>query len=176
MAERPPIVLLSVGATVGIGIGLYLGYKIAQTATATAEKTWSDSDDDDASLDAPLIRTDVEYKMILCVRNDLKMSKGKIAAQCSHATLGLYEEVQDLRYFHLIEHWQSQGQAKVAIKVEDEKEMLEIEAKARQAGIETYIVVDAGRTQIAPNSRTVLALGPAPKDELDAVTGHLKLL
>ena len=34
----------------------------------------------------------------------------------------------------------------------------------------------AGRTQVAPGSRTVLAIGPAPKSAIDAVTGHLKLL
>ena len=48
--------------------------------------------------------------------------------------------------------------------------------QATEHGIQCYIVVDAGRTQIAPNSRTVLAIGPAPVDELDTVTGHLKLL
>lgn len=34
-----------------------------------------------------------DFKMVLVVRNDLKMGKGKIAAQCSHATLGLYKKV-----------------------------------------------------------------------------------
>jgi PTH2 family peptidyl-tRNA hydrolase len=35
--------------------------------------------------------------------------------------------------------------------------------------------MDAGRTQIASGTRTVLALGPAPKDLIDSVAGHLKL-
>jgi len=29
-------------------------------------------------------------KMVLCVRNDLQMGKGKACAQCGHATLGVY--------------------------------------------------------------------------------------
>lgn len=33
-----------------------------------------------------------EYKMVLCVRTDLGMSVGKIASQCSHATLGIFVE------------------------------------------------------------------------------------
>uniref|UniRef100_A0A0A9DCY0 peptidyl-tRNA hydrolase n=1 Tax=Arundo donax TaxID=35708 RepID=A0A0A9DCY0_ARUDO len=33
-----------------------------------------------------------DFKMVLVVRNDLKMGKGKIAAQCSHATLGLFKK------------------------------------------------------------------------------------
>ena len=34
---------------------------------------------------------------------------------------------------------------------------------------------DAGRTQIAAGSVTVLALGPAAAADIDQVTGHLKL-
>ncbi|RWW59037.1 hypothetical protein BHE74_00034045, partial [Ensete ventricosum] len=38
-----------------------------------------------------------DFKMVgqyvMVVRNDLKMGKGKIAAQCSHATLGLYKKL-----------------------------------------------------------------------------------
>lgn len=30
-----------------------------------------------------------EIKLVLCVRTDLKMSVGKIVAQCCHATLGI---------------------------------------------------------------------------------------
>ena len=40
----------------------------------------------------------------------------------------------------------------------------------------SYIVHDAGRTQIAAGSQTVLAIGPAPKGDIDKLTGHLSLL
>lgn len=50
-----------------------------------------------------------------------------------------------------------------------------IKAKAKAKGILTHVVMDAGRTQIASGTRTVLALGPAPKPDIDAVAGHLKL-
>jgi hypothetical protein len=33
-----------------------------------------------------------KHKMVLCVRTDLKMGKGKIAAQCGHAVLGSYKQ------------------------------------------------------------------------------------
>lgn len=52
----------------------------------------------------------------------------------------------------------------------------ELSAAARLAGLPTYIVQDAGRTQVAPGSRTVLAIGPAPRSAIDQVTGHLRLL
>lgn len=45
-----------------------------------------------------------------------------------------------------------------------------------QMGLPTYIVHDAGRTQIAAGSQTVLAIGPGPKTTIDRVTGHLSLL
>jgi hypothetical protein len=48
--------------------------------------------------------------------------------------------------------------------------------KALQRGLPAYIVQDAGRTQIAAGSQTVLAIGPGPKSVIDTVTGHLSLL
>ena len=39
-----------------------------------------------------------EYKMVLCVRMDLKMGKGKMCAQCGHAAVGL-DNFQFLRFF-----------------------------------------------------------------------------
>lgn len=52
----------------------------------------------------------------------------------------------------------------------------ELEEVAKKAGLPTYQVHDAGRTQIAAGSQTVLAIGPATKSALDKITGHLKLL
>ena len=55
------------------------------------------------------------------------------------------------------------------------EEMMRVREQAAAAGVAFYLVEDAGRTQIAPGSRTVLALGPAPVRVLDELTGHLKL-
>ncbi|PWA64512.1 peptidyl-tRNA hydrolase II (PTH2) family protein [Artemisia annua] len=115
-----------------------------------------------------------DFKMVLVVRNDLKMGKGKIAAQCSHATLGLYKKILH-RAPKALNRWEMCGQVKVVVKIESEDDMLELQARAKSLNIPTHIVIDAGRTQIAPNSRTVMAvLGPA--DMVDDVTGGLKLL
>jgi len=53
---------------------------------------------------------------------------------------------------------------------------LDIEVKAKAAGLPTYLVIDAGRTQVAPNTATVLAVGPASGKLLNKLTGHLKLM
>ncbi|KAI3757009.1 hypothetical protein L6452_04542 [Arctium lappa] len=115
-----------------------------------------------------------DFKMVLVVRNDLKMGKGKIAAQCSHATLGLYKKILQ-RAPKALSRWEMCGQVKVVVKIESEDDMLVLQEKAKSMAIPTHVVIDAGRTQIAPNSRTVMAvLGPA--EMVDDVTGGLKLL
>lgn len=115
-----------------------------------------------------------DFKMVLVVRNDLKMGKGKIAAQCSHATLGLYKKILH-RAPKALNRWEMCGQVKVVVKIESEDEMLVLQERAKALNLPTHVTVDAGRTQIAPNSRTVMSiLGPA--DMVDDVTGGLKLL
>ena len=118
-----------------------------------------------------------EHKLTLVIRTDLAMTKGKIAAQASHATLANY------RYFltHAPNHpglkrWERAGQAKVALKVESEEELMVLQAQAVSLGLCAQVVRDAGRTQIAAGSVTCLAVGPGPKSVVDRVTGGLKLL
>ena len=72
--------------------------------------------------------------------------------------------------------WDRNGAMKIAVRVQDEDELLLLEAQARSLSLPAYLVVDAGHTQIAPNTNTVLAIGPAPHSVLDAITGQLKLL
>ncbi|CAN6567672.1 unnamed protein product [Malus baccata var. baccata] len=115
-----------------------------------------------------------DFKMVLVVRNDLKMGKGKIAAQCSHATLGLYKKVLH-RAPKALNRWEMCAQPKVVVKIESEEDMLVLQERAKSLNLPTHITIDAGRTQIAPNSRTVMAiLGPV--EVVDDVTGGLKLL
>ncbi|EEF42359.1 mta/sah nucleosidase, putative [Ricinus communis] len=95
--------------------------------------------------------------MILVVRNDLKMGKGKIAAQCSHATLGLYKKLLH-RAPKALNRWEMCAQPKVVVKIESEEDMLVLQERAKSLKLPTHITIDAGRTQIAPNSRTVMAI------------------
>lgn len=117
--------------------------------------------------------TDAPFKMLLCVNTTLGMGKGKIAAQCGHATLGAYKISANYNKSGL-QWWETSGCAKIAVKV-SEDEMKEMEQIARTQGLVSFVVRDAGRTQIAAGSRTVLAIGPAPVHEMK-FTNHLKLL
>lgn len=112
--------------------------------------------------------------MILVVRNDLKMGKGKVAAQCSHAAVSAYKQVQR-RNPELLKQWEYCGQPKVVVKTPDEESLAELLTHAKVLGLTVSLIQDAGRTQIEPGSRTVLGIGPGPADLIDKVTGHLKL-
>ncbi|KAI4726610.1 PTH2-domain-containing protein [Aureobasidium sp. EXF-10728] len=116
-----------------------------------------------------------ECKLVLVVRTDLGMTKGKIAAQCSHATLACYKTLVR-QNSPILKRWEGYGQAKVAVQVKSEEDLLILQAQAISLGICGQIIHDAGRTQIASGSATVLGVGPAPKSMVDQVTGHLKLL
>jgi len=123
------------------------------------------------------------FKMLLLVNQELydesgkktKMTNGKVAAQCCHAALGAYKRGMK-RCPGAVRAWEVSGQAKIAIKCPTEEELMEIQKVAVSRGLCAYLVCDAGRTQIAPGSKTVLALGPAPVTAFDDFTKHLKLL
>eukprot|EP00922_Rhytidocystis_sp_ex-Travisia-forbesii_P030635 GHVS01045229.1.p1 GENE.GHVS01045229.1~~GHVS01045229.1.p1 ORF type:complete len:169 (-),score=20.37 GHVS01045229.1:508-1014(-) len=116
-----------------------------------------------------------ECKMVLCVRTDLSMGKGKIAAQCGHAVIGAYRQAVK-KEASILQMWSRHGEGKIVLKIPDEQEMFQLCQKAKQAGLNHYLVCDAGRTQIPSGSVTVLAIGPGPIKQVDEITGHLKLL
>jgi PTH2 family peptidyl-tRNA hydrolase len=164
-------------------LGLFGGSPIAQSAQAEKEKA-ADSSEDDSSSDEDDDSTPSEFpshneecKMVLVVRTDLGMTKGKIGAQCGHATLACYKHF--LRHSpdsNILRRWERMGQAKVALQIKSEEELEVLQAQALSLGLVAHIIHDAGRTQIASGSATVLGIGPAPKSVIDQVTGHLKLL
>lgn len=115
-----------------------------------------------------------EYRLILAIRNDLKMQKGKVGAQCGHASVAAYSKAMRLKP-KTLERWMQYGGTKITVKIDSEEELLELDQRAKSNDILSCIVRDAGQTQVAPGTRTVVAIGPAPKSELDKITGHLKL-
>ncbi len=108
----------------------------------------------------------------MVVRTDLKMGKGKIAAQCCHGSIGSYKKSSKEK----IRKWENEAYAKVVCKVKTADELLALKKLAEKKNITNYLVIDAGRTQIPTSSVTVLALGPDEDKIIDEVTGDLKLL
>ena len=114
--------------------------------------------------------------MVIVVRNDLKMSIGKTAAQVGHAVLGAYQRSMNKNAL-LVNNWQNfSGQAKIVLQVNSEKELKDIEDNAKKNGLITCLIHDAGRTEVAPNTPTCCAIGPDLVSNIDKITGNLKLL
>lgn len=116
-----------------------------------------------------------ELKMVLVVRQDLRMRAGKIASQCAHAATGTYAELMRSQQ-SLLRRWEQCGQAKIVVTCKNQQEMNNLKGAAESIGLPTFLVADAGRTQVLAGSRTVLAIGPGEKALVDSVTGKLHLL
>lgn len=152
---------------------------LSSESESETESEYESEDEVDIN-STPLNEIPGEVRMTLVVRLDLKMGKGKAAAQCSHATLALYKKMtnsQSAAYNpDMLRRWEyGNGQAKITLQVPSQEDMDLLFAQAMSLGVNASIVHDAGRTQIAAGSATVLGLGPAPKAVLDQITGELKL-
>lgn len=157
----------------GVACGMCLGWGLRVRFGMIPKSSVSETDTGTGS-EASILGESGEYKMILVVRNDLKMGKGKVAAQCAHAAVSAYKQIQR-RNPELLKQWEYCGQPKVVVKAPDEETLAELLTHAKVLGLTVSLIQDAGRTQIAPGSRTVLGIGPGPADLIDKVTGHLKL-
>ncbi|KAK4790880.1 hypothetical protein SAY86_031293 [Trapa natans] len=113
---------------------------------------------------------DRELKLVLVVRQDLKMGTGKIASQCARATWVSVSVSCSDRY--LLRRWEQCGQPKIVCTCRKNR----LREAAENIGLATFVVADAGRTQVEAGSKTVLAVGPGPKELVDTVTGKLRLL
>jgi len=111
-------------------------------------------------------------KQVIVVRTDLKLGKGKLAAQVAHASVETFlrtpEEDQ--------KKWISEQQKKIVLKVKNEEELIGIFEKAKQARLPSALIRDAGHTQVPPGTKTAVGIGPAEEEKIDRITGGLPLL
>ncbi len=114
-------------------------------------------------------------KQAIVVRTDLKMGKGKLAAQVAHASLSAAEYARE-RKPRWYDGWKEGGQAKIVLKVDSEGALDDLYRKAKSAGLPASLIQDKGLTQVDPGTLTCLGVGPGPDDEIDVITGKLKLL
>ncbi|QLG48512.1 peptidyl-tRNA hydrolase Pth2 [Natrinema halophilum] len=110
-------------------------------------------------------------KQAIVARTDIGMGRGKLAAQVAHASLSAFEKSDS----QLQTQWKQNGQKKVVLKGESERQLHELAEIAEHGGIPHAIVRDAGHTQLEPGTVTALAVGPAADDRVDSVTGELSL-
>jgi PTH2 family peptidyl-tRNA hydrolase len=116
-----------------------------------------------------------KYKQVIAVRTDLEMSRGKIAVQVAHGALCAAERARVTRQ-EVWKAWIDEGQKKVAVKVASVNELLDLERLAIVHRLPNALIRDAGMTELPPGTITVVGIGPALSEEIDKVTGSLKLL
>lgn len=118
-------------------------------------------------------------KQVLVYRRDLKMRKGKIAAQCAHAAMAVFfrHDSGPADQLHIpldgpMAVWAKGRFAKVVLSVETEADLLRIAELAQARGIPHAVITDAGKTEFkGVPTRTTVALGPAADREIDLITG-----
>ena len=130
------------------------------------------------------------------MRRDLKMRKGKIAAQAGHACIeavltalckegrmgdvemsedGIVLKNTDKPSTPLTD-WFEFGCAKVCVYVDSEDALMDIAKKAEEKGIAAAVITDAGMTEFhGVPTKTCLALEPLPAEKADELTGALPL-
>jgi PTH2 family peptidyl-tRNA hydrolase len=117
----------------------------------------------------------LKYKQAILVRVDLKMGKGKIAAQVAHAAV-TGAELTRKTHRGWWRNWLEEGQGKVVLKVKAIEDLLNYKLKAEKSCLPVTTIEDRGLTQVPPGEITCLAIGPAPSNKLDEMTGDLPLL
>lgn len=113
-------------------------------------------------------------RQIIVMRTDLNMRRGKMIAQGAHASMKAFlENPDDPRFIE----WLDGKFTKIAVGVGSLDELQEVYNNARDKGLISTIVVDAGLTEFGGIATTTcISVGPATKEELEGVTNHLKLL
>lgn len=131
-----------------------------------------------------------EVKQIIVVRKDLNMRRGKEIAQSCHASMAVF--LNDSRIFNknrpdldkilMIDlwpeslEWLEEKFTKVCLQVNSEQELLDVYNKAKAAGIPSAVIKDSGKTEFnGVPTYTCCAIGPYESEEINKITGHLKL-
>lgn len=135
-------------------------------------------------------------KQVIVVRRDLKMRKGKIAAQAGHAcveatlmALAKEKRLGDIRVegervtltdtgrdATPLSAWFAHGVAKICVYVDSEEALLELAQQGREAGFAVALIQDAGHTEFhGEPTYTCLAFEPLYPEQVDPITGALPL-
>ena len=137
-------------------------------------------------------------KQMIVMRRDLRMRKGKIAAQAGHACVeavlmalareGRLDQVRVMpsqNWVYLddagtietpLSRWFDAGVAKVCVYVDGEEALLDLARRGRELGFAVALVRDAGYTEFhGEPTYTCLAFEPLMPEQIDPLTGGLPL-
>lgn len=118
-----------------------------------------------------------KIKQCIIIRKDLGMRRGKEITQGSHASSSfMTRQGKKITLSDVDVKWLATGQTKITCKVDSEKELVELFEKAKKLGLKAHLITDAGRTEFnGVPTKTALAIGPNYAEDVDKVTGELKL-
>ena len=120
-------------------------------------------------------------KQIILYRRDLKMRKGKIAAQVAHASMKVFldratSSSPSSMTLHLtpdMATWVRSRFTKIVLSVEDEASLLRAYEEAKARGIPCALIMDSGKTEFhGQPTHTTVAIGPADAELIDPITGR----
>lgn len=120
-----------------------------------------------------------DLKMVFCVRDDLKMGAGKIAAQVAHAAVGLFDDItssSDEYHQQALFYWCDFGAKKIVLRVDNLDSLRQLYFKCKETKLPCIMISDAGHTQVPAGSVTVLGIGPDASEKINKITGSLKLM
>ena len=118
----------------------------------------------------------------IIARQDLEMSPGKMAAQCSHASagmaLGFYsgkrsivnmDQIENFR--DAMESWETRSFGKVVLRAKKRDQLLKVCKELDEAGIPYMPIFDACRTELEPEEPngtvfTCIGITPMFRDEV----------
>ena len=116
--------------------------------------------------------TRFSYKLVVAVRTDLELSRGKLAVQVAHAAV----ECALSAPRDVLGAWRREGAKKVVVKVPDLESLMALVEKAGKLGVRACVIRDAGLTEVPPGTVTCAGFGPDREERLDPITGSLPLL
>ena len=111
-------------------------------------------------------------KQVIIVNKSLGMSQGKLAAQVAHASVCSFRKAKKEDQ----EEWLNNSYPKIVLQVETMEDLFDLKERADKKDLPTALIVDEGRTEIQKDSVTTLGIGPALVEDIDEITGDLRLL
>src|SRR5437870_11869850 len=117
----------------------------------------------------------MDYKLVIAVRSDLDLSRGKLAVQVAHAAVMAALEAK-ARHRKWFAEWIAEGPKKVVVKGGPLPELRSLQAKARTMHLPTALVENAALRYLPPGTVTCVGIGPVPNSIVDQVTARLPVM
>lgn len=134
-------------------------------------------------------------KQIIVVREDLNMSRGKIASQVAHASMkslvdamskgiGLSNELEEYSLSFTddtnskeLKAWLEGSFTKIVVYVKSEEKLMQLYKKVQDAGLRASLIIDNGTTEFGGvKTKTCIAIGPHEAERIDPFTKKYPLL